>query len=151
MNNSLARHDWYQVLLDDLTAIAVESVAASNLAYIEGKWLFGQRIAQENENFKREKIYGKKIVATVAESLKRSSSDIWRCLQFYKKYPAPTFSQACGYLPEGKNLTWNKIITQYLPALPNGEKEERPRLVKCKKCGGWYLEGDNLCHCQHKL
>ena len=72
MNNSLARHDWYQALLDDLTAIAVESVAASNLAYIEGKWLFGQRIAQENENFKREKIYGKKIVATVAESLRRS-------------------------------------------------------------------------------
>jgi len=69
----------------------------------------GKRISEENHNFERVKIYGEKIVQGLAESLNISTRVIWYSLQFADKYPD------LNSIPEGKNITWDKIITKYLP------------------------------------
>lgn len=41
----------------------------------------------------------------------------------------------------------NKLVTKYLPNSPK-EREPRPEMVKCPKCRGYYLTGENICHCK---
>jgi len=43
--------------------------------------------------------------------------DLYRSIQFYKKYPYT------NDLPEGKNISWSKIVTKYLPKSNKVEKE----------------------------
>jgi len=100
--------EWYQHLIDDCRAIVTEAVFTSRWALVEGYWKLGERISQEN-NFDRKDAYGKKIVQGLGESLRVSSSTLYYALQAYDKYPD------LGQIPEGKNITWNKLITKYLP------------------------------------
>jgi len=109
------KDEWYQSLVDDCKSIITEAVFVSRWALVEGYHNLGKRIRRENDNFERAEIYGEKIIACLRESLNISESTIWRAIQFAKKYPD------LSKLPEGKNITWNKIITKYLPA---HEKEE---------------------------
>lgn len=120
----LVQEEWFLSLLDSCHAIIVETIFNSNIELIKGKWLLGQRISEENENFERKKIYGKEIVKKIAEGLGRSQSDIYFCVQFYKKYQAKTFSKALENLPEGKKISWNKVVNKYLS---DGKKDKKPR------------------------
>ncbi|MCX6577796.1 MAG: MT-A70 family methyltransferase, partial [Candidatus Aminicenantes bacterium] len=63
-----------------------------------------------NNNFERAKIYGEKILQGLAESLNVSKRTLYYAVEFARKYPR------LDTVPEGKNITWNKIITKYLPA-----------------------------------
>ena len=100
--------DWYQSLIDDCQSIMVEAEFTSRWVLVEGYHSLGLRILQENDNFEREGIYGKKIVARLRESLGKSESTIWRAMQFAREYPD------LSLLPEGKNTSWNKICNTYL-------------------------------------
>jgi len=114
---------WYQELVEECKAIITEAVFTSRWALVEGYWKLGERISEENDNFKREKIYGEKIVQDLAISLNTSSRTLHYAIQVYKKY------HKLSEIPEGKNISWNKLITQYLPEpkaenpipLPEGE------------------------------
>lgn len=101
--------DWFKSLLEDCQSIIVEYGFTSRWAVIEGYHALGKRIIEENDNFERAKIYGKKIVHECAESLGKSERIIYYAIQFYKKYPD------LSLLPEGKNVSWGKIKTKYLP------------------------------------
>jgi hypothetical protein len=99
--------DWYQSLISDCKAIITEAIFTSRWALVEGYWKLGKRIREENDNFEGYKIYGKKIVHRVAESLRVSERtlgnkssvtrvsqkigigyrDIYRAIQLYEKYP----------------------------------------------------------------
>ena len=121
---------WYQTLVDDCHDIITEAVFQSRWALVEGYHNLGKRILEDHDNFERAKIYGEKIVQDLAESLNMSSRILWYAIQFVKKYPT------LDMVPEGKNITWNKIITKYLP----GSKEiknglTKPQYVECPKCG----------------
>jgi len=83
-------------------------VFTSRWALVEGYWNLGKRIAEEN-NFNRKDAYGKKIVQGLGESLGVSTSTVYYALQAFDKYPE------LDKLPEGKNISWNKLITKYLP------------------------------------
>jgi len=49
-------------------------------------------------------------VQDLAQNLGQSERTLYYALQAYDKYPK------LDKLPEGKNITWNKLITKYLPA-----------------------------------
>ena len=107
--NKLQNQEWYENLVEECKAIITEAVFTSRWALVEGYWKLGERVSGENKNFERNAIYGEKIVQGLAESLDTSSRTVHYALQVYKKYPDLT------QLPEGKNITWNKLITKYLP------------------------------------
>jgi len=122
MNELVKQSEWYQALVDECKSIITEAVFTSKWALVEGYHELGKRIREDNNNFERAKIYGKKIVQQVAESLKISERTLWYALQFYDKYPD------LSKVPEGKNITWKKIITKYLPA----HEEERNVIAPIK-------------------
>ena len=125
--NELVNTEWYQSLISDCHTIMTEAVFISRWALVEGYHNLGKRILEEHDNFERNKIYGKGIVQGLAESLNMSSRILWYAIQFVQKYPDLTT------VPEGKNITWNKIITKYLPG-PKEKTEMEPYYVECPKC-----------------
>ena len=74
-------------LIEDCQAIIVESVFSSRWILVEGYHKLGKRILEENNNFERNKIYGKKISSHVSQSLGKSERTIERAIQFVRKYP----------------------------------------------------------------
>ena len=101
--------DWYQSLIDDCQSIMVEAEFTSRWVLVQGYHSLGLRILEENDNFEREGVYGKKICQRVGESLGKSRQTINYAVQFVKKYPE------LETLPEGKNTSWHKICNKYLP------------------------------------
>jgi len=102
---------WYNQLIEDLTEI-VDGIVEDkfNLAWsmISGHHQIGLRILRENDNFERSKIYGKKIVQRIAESIGRSERTVYLSIKLAQLYPN------INMLPEGKDVTWGKVITKYL-------------------------------------
>lgn len=125
MEISLIQNEWYDSLVDELKDILVEAEFTSRWALVEGYHLLGTRLLKEYDNFERQKIYGQKITSAVAESLGKSTRTIERAVQFARMYPN------LQMLPEGKNVSWNKIVTNYLTE--GGAKEKKKKL--CPRCG----------------
>lgn len=126
----LVDQKWYGELVGECKAIITEATFNSRWALVEGYWQLGERISEDNSNFKRNKIYGEKIVQDLAESLGISTRTIHYALQAYNKYPNQEF-------PEGKNISWNKLITKYLPEKQTKEIEESSSTAEhtCPRCG----------------
>ena len=110
--NEIIRTEWYDSLVNDCKSIITGAVITSRWALVEGYHQLGERITEENNNFERAKIYGEKIVHDLAQSLNISKRTLYYAIQFYQKYPD------LYQVPEGKNITWNKIKTKYLPTFP---------------------------------
>ena len=108
-NRELIQANWYQSLIDDCQSIMVEAEFTSRWVLVEGYHSLGLRILQENDNFEREKIYGKEITKRVSLSLGKGIRTIEKAIQFAKKFPD------LAALPEGKDTSWRKICNEYLP------------------------------------
>lgn len=104
-----ASEPWYAALVEECRAIMTEAVFNSRWALVEGYHTLGERIVTET-NFDRQAAYGKKIAQGLAQSLGVSERTVNYAIQFYEKYPS------LDTIPEGKNISWNKIVTKYLPA-----------------------------------
>ena len=84
-------------------------------------WNLGKRITEENHNFERYKIYGDEVIKRIANAVGKSRQTIQYSIQFVSKY------KSLDELPEGKNITWHKIVNNYLPkekkevVLPEGK------------------------------
>ncbi len=111
--------DWYEVLVEECKAIITEAVFNSRWSMVDGYHRLGERIVTEN-NLDREEVYGKKILSGLSKSIGVGERTLYRAVQFYEKYPR------LDMLPSGKNISWNKIITQYLP---EKSKEQEPAWV----------------------
>ena len=125
--------DWYQSLIDDCQSIMVEAEFTSRWVLVQGYHTLGLRILQENDNFEREKIYGKKIVQRVGESLGKSNQTIFYAIKFAKKFPD------LAALPEGKDTSWRKICNEYLPEHKEPVQPEFDENIEmqheCPECG----------------
>ena len=125
--------DWYQSLIDDCQSIIVEAEFTSRWVLVEGYHLLGQRILAENDNFERQKIYGKEITKRVSISLGKGIRTIEKAIQFAKKIPD------LAALPEGKNTSWRKICNDYLPEHKEPVELEYDENIKtdhqCPSCG----------------
>lgn len=106
--------DWYKNLVQDCGDIIGETVYITRQALIECKHAIGQRIFTD-PYFK--KIQGQKaqhsIIQKLAVDIGISSRDAYYCVQFYEKFP--NLSTLLQKSKEQKNLSWNKIIRNYLP------------------------------------
>lgn len=125
--NELTSQEWYQSLVDECKSIITEAVFTSRWALVEGYHLLGERILSEN-NLDRKNIYGKKILQGLAESLGISERTLYYAVQFAEKYPK------LDTVPEGKNITWNKIITKYLPDGSNFDGNFKERELNEQEC-----------------
>ena len=125
--------DWYQSLIDDCRSIVVEAEFTSRWVLVQGYHTLGLRILAENDNFERQKIFGKEIVTRVSESLNKHERTIYRAIKFAKKFPD------LATLPEGKDTSWRKICNEYLPEHKEPNQPEFDENIEtqheCPKCG----------------
>mgnify|MGYP001595566586 FL=1 len=121
--------DWYQSLVDDCKAAITEAVFNSRWELIAGYHAVGKRIAHEKK-LSRSETYGKKIMNDLSQSIGISQRRLWSAVQFYKAYPD------LNQLPDGKNISWNKIVTKLLPTPPAGIVEPNESIsCFCPTCG----------------
>lgn len=113
--------------LEECKAIITEAVFTSRWALVEGWWLLGQRVSQEKY------IKGnQERLQTLASKLHISERTLYYAIQAYQKYPR------LDMIPLGKNISWNKLITKYLP---EEHKEPKIRELICPHCGKDVYEG----------
>lgn len=118
----MPNEEWFQALVEECDAIITEHVHNSRWTIVEGYHLLGKRILEDADKFENDK----EIVATVAKALNKSTRTIYQSIQFVRKFPDITS------LPEGKNISWHKIVNDVLPE-PKEKKPHEPD--KCPNCG----------------
>lgn len=99
---------WYESLVDDCVAIITEAVFVSRWELVKGYHQLGERIVTDAD-YQRYAGGNGKILQDLAESVGQSERTLYYAIQFYNKFPN------LDALPDGKNISWNKIVTQYLP------------------------------------
>lgn len=107
-SKELQKQEWYKQLTEECKAIITEAIFTSRWALVEGYWNLGKRI-RDDENVKKYAKGSKTFVTDLSKNIGVGYRDLYRSLQLYDKYPD------INTLPEGKNITWNKLITKYLP------------------------------------
>jgi len=124
------KEEWLQELVEEIEAIAVETIFNSRTEIIKGKWLIGQSIEETLKDKTKSELYGSKINKILANDLHWSEREIARCRQFYSKYPVKNFNKLLEILPDGKNLSWHKITSNILPEGREGTKERE--YISCR-------------------
>jgi len=124
MNDLVIKDKKYCALVEDIKNTITEAVYNSRWALVEGYWNVGKLI---RECFADRKLT--KQLQGLAVDVGMSERILWYALQFYDKYPD------LNEVPEGKNITWNKIITKYLTTSKENEIVTKEYWIKCPKCG----------------
>lgn len=96
--------------IEDCKDLITEAVFTSRWALVEGYWNLGKKIREEFHLKKWTQNEAGRVLQTLANLLNISNRTIYYSLQAFDAYPD------IQQLPEGKNITWNKLITKYLPS-----------------------------------
>ncbi len=115
----ITNKDFYQALLEDCQAIIVERGFRARMEVVEGKWDIGKRIYEDNNQMNRHQIYGARIIENLSRDLGVSTSSLFSCVQFFKKFPVEDFDEVVYRLPGGKEASWSKVLNELL----GGNKE----------------------------
>ena len=106
--SDIEAQDWYLSLVDDCKAIITEAVHNSRWELIVGYHTLGGRIVTDDSFQKYAK--GNQVACnTLANNLDMSPRSVYYAIQFFETYPDLTL------LPDGKNISWNKIVNNLLP------------------------------------
>ena len=108
IDNALTTSGWYQSLVDDLTAIYTEGIFTARWEVIKCYHGVGERIITD-EDYQRYASGNGKLLSRVSEATNISERDLYRAMQFYNLYPD------LNKLPDGKNISWHKIVNNLLP------------------------------------
>ena len=110
--------------IEECKAIITESEFASRWALVEGYWLLGQRIREESKDKSITQF-----TARLAVALGRSERTLYYAVQAFDRYPQ------LDTMPEGKAISWSKLVTKYLPSQNKSILEciHKP-IVICSKC-----------------
>lgn len=129
--------DEYQALIEECQAIMTEGVWNFRTEKILTYGRIGERIT-EDSLFEK---YGKgnlKFLETIAKDTGISYSEICRSVQFYQKFKIVSpDSESWNKFKEGKNISWNKIKSDYLPERKNKDcKHDLEKVIswKCNIC-----------------
>jgi hypothetical protein len=142
MPNDLITTTRYNRLLDDLKDIIVQRIKNSRMEMLQGKWEIGDRIVEEFK--KGEEPNYKPLILRLAPDLQTSASEIYRCVQF--RHAFHTWKDALSRMPEGDNISWNKIKTLYLPEAPDHKLPRISPAVEIEDRWGiidWWLTHEN--------
>lgn len=136
----IRKDEKYRHFIEECMAIKVESAFNSAMELIMGKWELGKRIVEEELNLEKAG-YGDGVMKVIAEDLDMSLSHLYKCVQFYKKYPLKDFEEVKGALPGGKNMTWYKVSQNLLPEGSDEKEEDTDKIrdcihskLKCLRC-----------------
>lgn len=109
--HELRESDEYKSLVEDIKSDLTETLFGINSSQIEMNHRIGKRISEETSQlFNRQEVYGKVIIATVAQDINWNQSKLYRAIQFYKWQP--NLEAYMATLP--KNVSFNKIVTENL-------------------------------------
>jgi len=100
--------DWYKKLIFDLRQLVFEGI-------VKTKHSIGKRIIDDEDKLGKPE-YGEHRIENIAKDLGIGKADLYRCVQFARKYPELSSVD--------DNLSWEKIKREYLP-MP---KEEPPEI-----------------------
>ena len=124
MKTEITTDPYYRLLVEDCRAIVTESVFASRWALVEGYHLLGERIVTD-ENYQQYAKGNQQSLQDLANNIGIGERTLYYAIRFYNKYPE------LDNIPEGKNISWNKLITKYLPEYTGKEKvSEYQRISK---------------------
>ena len=119
MTKGLITNEYYQLLVDDCKAIVTEAVFISRWTLVEGYHTLGDRIVNDT-NYQKHAKGNEQLIERLARNLKSvSKRTLYDAIRFYKKYPV------LAEVPEGKNISWNKLRTEYLPDKIDEDKPTR--------------------------
>ena len=107
--NNIVKSKWYEALVEDCKDIITEAIFTSRWALVEGYWNLGKRI-REDLNFQEYSEGNKSSVQDLALHLKQSERTLYYAIQCFDTYPD------IQQLPEGKNISWHKLVNKYLPS-----------------------------------
>ena len=125
--NEITTQKWYAELIDDCHTIITEAVFQSRWALVDGYHQLGMRI-RNDKGFTEYAKGNKTSVQDLALKIRTSERTVYYAMQFYDKYPS------LDKVPEGKNISWNKLITKYLPEITR-ETQEYENWIECPNCG----------------
>jgi hypothetical protein len=121
----------YQILVDDVVSAFKEKLYNSRSELIEGHWMVGQLIREYPEEATT------KFLQDLAVDTGISERTFWYALKLFDTYPD------LQKLPEGKNISWNKLVTKYLTEPQKEEfKVVDQNLIKCPNCGFQFSRED---------
>lgn len=123
----------YESLIDECKQILTEYGFASRWSHVEGMHLLGSRVLVEHNNLNRKDIYGQSVIKTVSKAIGMSERTLQYAVQFAQKFPD------LNLLPAGKNISWSKIIKEYLPK----DKKPPTEQIPCPVCGKKYTPNSN--------
>ena len=123
--------------IDECKAIVTESVFTSRWSLVEGYWNLGKRIREET---KINQIPTDFFCNAIALKIGLSERTVWYSVQAYDKYPD------LDKIPDGKNISWWKLTSKYLPESTTKKKERTPRppLFWCEEHGKWGINQEDL-------
>lgn len=101
------KDQWFDQLVEDCKSIVVESEFTARWALVEGYHQLGERLRQDTDKWEQNK--SGEVLQQVAKEIGISTRTIYYAVQFYDKYPA------LDEVPEGKAISWKRLITHYLP------------------------------------
>ena len=119
VENSLPSEEaHFETLIESCKVILIERQFNARFEYMASRWEVGQLVSQYYERYKRDGM-----LASLSQQLSVGESELYRCVQFYAKFPALDWDSAMQKLPEGKNLSWNKVKTDLLPEKTSPQKK----------------------------
>ena len=132
----------WDYLVEQINATITEAVHNSRWFLIEGYWNIGKLIREEVNP--KEGKFTTQLLTDLSVVVNLSKRTLWRALACFDKYPD------IQQIPEGKNISWHKLITKYLPETTKPEREPKVTIRKCSECGGYYIvPDDQFCTCRY--
>ena len=119
--NNFTQLDWYLPLVENIHDTIKMAVIESRIRLVEGYWNAGKliRTASDKGNVTD-------LLHALAVDTGISERELWYALKAYDTYPE------FGKIPDGNNVSWHKLKTQYLTT-PTDKPEEH--LITCPNCG----------------
>jgi hypothetical protein len=133
--NQITKNEEYNALKEECEAIFKEHLFSSRQELIMAYSELGERIA-EDPIYKKFSKGNRKLLNMLARDTNLGEQTIYKAVQFYEKYGLFTLTTGNWQeFEEGKNISWNKIKTKYLPeAKRECPCEELETITRCKKC-----------------
>jgi hypothetical protein len=136
MEKALITEKWIEDLAQDIQAAISTKVFEARWALIELYHYIGGEIKKaldEHPDYSKDDV-----ITVLSKKLDRSRRTLYYAVEFYETYPD------LNMLPEGPNISWNKIVTKYLTT-PKEKVEEREHEHKwvCVICGQKYEDIQN--------
>jgi hypothetical protein len=119
----IVKGDWFDALVDEISAIFVEHEFDARWRIIEGHHEVGKLLKETSDKYE---VGITELVNRCAVALEVSERKLWYSVKFFDKFPS------LEKLPEGKNTSFSQIRKKYLT---EGVEKVEERYTICPKCG----------------